>query len=261
MVPRPELSPRRVAVISLVVGLMLVTAPLWIGVFDLQKPISTYERVEMTTDEEAIQYAESPPGGSYPVMSESLGCTLGQPWTDRRLCELEASIANGDSRPITDWTDDPHADPRSPAHRYEYVILDGTIYEPSASVGADPGDPPADADGEYPVYLDLERVDPAVALRDLSIAVQHDSIPDVVQRAARDGSATTRGTVDAPARPIRLADGTIYRVVQSETEDPSAWYGVVHSLATYLAPLLGLLAIHAAWRRTNVRVTYREPRW
>jgi|GEM_PF-3367520 len=261
MVPRPSLSNRRVAILSVALGLLLLTAPLWIGVFDLQESVTTYEREEVTTEGEAIRYATSPPGIRYPVLSEDLGCTLGQPRATMRLCAHEAALATGQERPVITWTDGPDANVLSPAIRYRYVQVEEAVYEPTADVADGPGDPPADETDRYPVYLDLERVDPATALADLSVPVEADRVPGVVRSAAREGSATTRGTVDAPPHPIRLADGSIYRVVLDERGDPPAWSSILHSLAVYLAPVFGLLAIHAAWRRVEVTVTYREPRW
>lgn len=261
MVPGPTLSNRRVALLALAVGLLLLTAPVWIGVVDLQKPVSTYERIEVTTEDDRLRYAEPPRMGDYRPISPELGCALGQPRTTRRLCDLEAGLAAGDGRPVAEWTDDPNEDPRSPPHRYEYLLLNGAIYEPTATVGSEPGDPPPGETDDYPVFLDLERVDADVALQELSIDGRADFVPDVVRRAATDGSATTRGSVDAPRHPIRLADGSTYRVARTDTDDPPAWNTALHSLARYLAPVLGLLALHAAWRRVTVTVTYREPRW
>lgn len=254
----PSLSHRSVALLSLAVGLLLLTAPLWIGLFDLQQRISTYERVEVTTSDGVIHYAESPPG-RYPPISEDLGCTHGHTIGPDRLCAHEAALASSGDPPIVDWTDDPDIDGWSPPSRYWYLRVNDGIYEPTAIVGPEQENPPPGATGRYPIYLDVEQVDPDEALQRLAVSVTAEEVPDVVRDAAREGAATTRGTVDAPDQPTHASDGTHYRVVLASSERPPYWQRFLHLFATWAAPVLGLLSIYAASRRIRVSVSYRQP--
>jgi len=96
----------------------------------------------------------------------------------------------------------------------------------------------------YRVDLSLTSVDPEDVLYWVSLGVDSDQVPPAVAETAQDGHTTTQEHVDVPETPVRLDDGTYYRVYQERgVDDPSTAENALSSSLTYIAPLLGLYLI------------------
>lgn len=91
----------------------------------------------------------------------------------------------------------------------------------------------------YRVHLTLERLSPKKVLDRVSVDVEHVDQP--VREAARTGSSRTSRQVDNPETPVKLEDGSIYRVYLAAEQGPpeSARSAVV--LLRYVAPIAGLI--------------------
>ncbi|AGN02699.1 hypothetical protein L593_13800 [Salinarchaeum sp. Harcht-Bsk1] len=257
MVPGPRLSQRRAALGFLVLGLLLCTAPVWIGFLHVDQPVSVYERAAVTTDDGRIEFVDRPLEAVQPVeISQDLGCTIANDDWPSRLCYHESAIASNDAEPIVGWTDDPDEDPwiRS---QFSYVQVNGSVYDQMAFVGEARRRDADDAASRYPIVLGLERVDADAALRDLSIPSTDEAVPGVVRDAAATGTVRTQRSVDVPRHPIRTADGRYYRVYLRSTESPPLFDSVLYTVARFFAPVVGLLSLHSAW--TRMEISYSSP--
>ena len=251
-----SLSPRRRDLVLALVGLALVTAPFWIGQFDLDDPRYTYERTAVTTDNGTIEYANA--GDSAAVsgpISEDIGCLRGFDLGEIRYCTIEGSIATNETTVTIAYTSDSEPDS---LHRtmgsgsYRYLAVNGGIYVQTVRVDRSAGGNESAA--RYPVYLDLERADPEAALEDVSIERSSADVSPTVARAAETGSETTRSEIEVPQQPIRLEDGSYYRVYLEETTEPTSTETLLSLLARFVAPISGLVLFANVFRR--VRVTY-----
>ena len=257
MVPSPQRTHRRVALGLVVLGLLCCSAPVWIGFFQVDEPVSVYERAQVTTDDGRIEFVDRPSRAVQHVeISSDLGCTIGNEDWPSRLCYHESAIATNGAEPIVGWTDDPNEDPwiRS---QYSYVQLNGSVYDQTASVGEARRQSSGDTASVYPIVLDLERVDPETALRELSIRSTDEDVPGVVSDTAVTGRVRAQRRVDVPRQPILTPDGRYYRVYLRSTESPPLLDGVLYTFARLFAPVIGLLSLHSAW--TRMEITYSSP--
>ena len=226
------------------VGLLaigLLTAPLWGATLHIGEPTYTYDRIEVTTTDTGIEYVNPDDVPSRTPISDSIECAG---WSgDVRACAFEEHLLEGGVISTGVYATNPNTtDIPSPllADYYRYVQVDGEIYEPSytanTSVQRD--------DGMYRVDLSLESAEPEDVLYWVSLGVDSDRVPPAVAEAAQDGHTTTRENVDVPETPIRLDDGTYYRVYQERgVDEPPTAENTLSSSLTYVAPLLGLYLI------------------
>lgn len=216
-------------------ALSLLTAPLWVGALDLGEPRYTYDRAEVTPTDTGIEYTDPNEVPLRPPISEAVECTG---WGhDLRACAFEAHLLEEGPIPTGWYTSNPNSTsaPWVRGPDYQYVQIDGTVYEPSYS----PNTSAQRADGMYRVDLTLEPADPEDVLDRVSLDA--DSVPSLVAETAREGSTTTAETADVPETPIRLDDDTYYRVYQERgVDEPSTAESGAAFLLTYIAPFVGL---------------------
>lgn len=244
---------------DLLVGLLavgLVAGPVWTAAVGLGGPTYTYDRAEVVTTDEGIEYAGEPDVPPGTPISDDVECAG---WGgDLRACSFERHLLDDGSIPTGVYFSNPDHTPTFSmysADYYEFVQLDGTLYEPEFVTN----ESAPRSDGLYRVDMTLERAAPAEVLERESLDANRDGLPSVAVEAARNGETTARHEVDVPDTPIRLDDGTYYRVYRERaTEDPSWAERFVTWVLTYVGPLYGLsLLVRLAGR---VEVTYHAGR-
>ncbi|WP_135664403.1 hypothetical protein [Halorhabdus rudnickae] len=134
---------------------------------------------------------------------------------------------------------------------YEYVLSDEAVYRATARAN----ESAQRDDGDYPIELALEEVQPEEALQDVSMPITSKT-QSVVAEAARTGNATTHERVDVPETPIRLDNGDYYRVYYAGTISDSVDYHLIrlagNGLLVFLFPLLGLKLLFRGPRRFEI---------
>lgn len=246
-------QPRRDGVLVLLAILLLAT-PFLIGQFHFDDSVHRYERVEVTTEDGVVQYAQDPLAADVDVpVSDDIGCTYYHYVSDERYCTLEHSLAGNDYRIVYAWATNPS--PMGEPGEFDYLALSSGMYEPTLVANETPEPDAAPNDqAVYPLYLELEPVRAETALRRVSVPLDRASLSDPIARAATAGQATVRGGVDVPSDPIHVGNGSYYRVYQSDVEDPPTRDRVTYLLGRYLAPLLGIGALYVV--SGNVTVEY-----
>ncbi|EMA46561.1 hypothetical protein [Halobiforma nitratireducens] len=242
--PPDSLSPLQRDLLIAALAVVLVTAPLWVGVFGLSEPGVSYERAEVVTDNDTIEFQGGPVHGSVPI-SEDVACS-GSILYETRTCSFEAQLTDGETVPTGVRTSGT-ATHGFPYEEYRYVQVDDAVYETAYTVEEDPGD------DMNQVHAALEHVDPDDVLESVSIAAEHSTLSEVVREALENGEAQTRGEVDVPETPIETDDG-YYRVYQSGTTQPSQRDEAVRSLAWFGGPIVGLLLFY----HLSGRITYAD---
>lgn len=255
MVSLPAPSRRRDAAL-LVLALVLLAMPFWIGQFDLDADRYTYERTEVGISNGTIEYVEpTTDPAAHVQISDDLGCESNNVPDEGRLCAFEHDLAQSNRSIVTGYTGSPGGVSLSWNRRYRYLQFPDGVYEQLTRT-SNSTESPSELDGEwYPMYLDIREVDPETALRKLSMDASHHSLPDVVRRVAESGEASTRGGANVPTDPVRLGDETYYRVYQSDVSGPPTRDRVIYLLGRYLAPLLGIGALYVVSRNLTVRYT------
>lgn len=254
MVPTPAPSRRRGATL-LVLALILLTAPFWIGQFDLDADRYTYERTEVGVEDGTISYV-GPTTGPEPHLpiSDDLGCEARGPNAVERICSFEHHLATSNATIRFGWSTTTIDMEPARGREHRYLLFPDGVYEQLERT-ANSTESASDLHGEfYPMYLEIEAVDPHVALHDVSVDASRSNVPNVVRRAAESGEASTRGGVDVPQDPIRVDGGTYYRVYESDVSDPPPLETAAYLFARFLAPVLGLGPLVTVG--SNVRVTY-----
>ena len=246
------LTPVRRDILLALVALGLLAGPLWAPALNLAGPTYEYERAEVTTDDTGIEYANESavPVGSRPPISDDIACSETR---EIRACAFERLLLENRTVPTEVHTTDPDAFRfrGEVAERYQYVLVDDAVYEPAYT----PNRSVRTDDGLFRVDLDLEEADPDEALERVSLRAGSDDLPSTVADAARTGEATARRDVAVPATPIRLEDGTYYRVYQSDRSTrPPLWRGI-DRFFRYLAPFVGL----SLFARLSGRISYVGP--
>ncbi|WP_207591914.1 hypothetical protein [Halomontanus rarus] len=246
-------SATRDALLALV-ALALLAAPLWTPLLHLSGPTYHYEGAEVVTDGDGIAYADDSMNGlSGLPISNDIACS---DQFDIRPCALEGLVASGATVP-TNWYSGSQNSTGSPApsgnERYRYAMVNDTVYETTYVVnGSAQND-----NGSYRIYLALEPAEPGEVLRSVSVGEPHEEVPDVVEEAARRGSANAPAAVDVPETPVRLEDDdgtdTYYRVYSNgSTDDTTPLLWAIDRLLTYAAPLVGLALLTGVWSRLEV---------
>lgn len=246
-------DPRRVVAL-LVLALVLLSAPFWIGQFGLDERVVTYERTEVGVEDGEIQYVGSDdrPHGRFPI-SDLIGCTSYQDPRDGRLCAFEGALEARNHTVIMGYTPNPGQNGSyASRYPYRYLAVNDGVYRPTVNTANSTEFVPDLGYDLYPMYLSLEPVDPETALDRASTRADSVGVAGPVRRAARSGRSTTRGEVYVPPRPIALENGSYYRVYRSDVSDPPLRDVLPHWIARYLAPLLGLVALYAISRTVRL---------
>ncbi len=237
------LSARMLLLALLAVG--LVAGPLWVEALHLDDRVYRYDRAEVSVQDGAIDYVPEgdPPGVS---ISEDIRCTG---VIETRACYLEQALIGNRTIPTARYTND---NPSGPDSEYRFVAGPEGVYEVDVGLNksqgyvVENGSIRATEEGSVPedrvlyrVELDLEAVDAGWALERVSVDL--DRVEPAVREAARSGSVRTYRPIDVPETPVKLENGSTYRVYLAAQHGPpeSARTGVL--LLRYLAPLAGLL--------------------
>lgn len=231
----------------------LLAAPLTVSVLHVGEPTYRYERLEVTTNGTNVKYATERDVPFETPISEEIACAGS--W-EVRACAFERLLL--DDRTVTTETYSSNLDrTRLPVEeRYRYVRINDTVYE----VGYVTNASARREGGMYRVELALERTAPDRALRSVSLPVTSDDLSQTVAAAARTGEASASREIDVPETPIRLEDGTYYRVYQTERVEPSPGARGARLLLTYIAPLFGLPVAVDFLQRIDVTYVGRERR-
>lgn len=226
----------------------LLTAPLWIGLVGISGPTYTYDRAEVTVNETGIEYVNSEEVPFYTPISDSVECAG---WVgDLRACSFERYLLQEDSLPTEIYQSNPNMTLSFSAYEanyYRYVQIDNKVYEPSLEVNTS-----AEREGSlYRVDMVLDSADPAEVLQRVSLDV--DEVDSVTAETAQEGVTTSTNDVAVPETPVKIDDGTYYRVYQERGfEEPSTAASGIHTLFTYGGPVIGLVIVASLSRRVEI---------
>lgn len=135
---------------------MLLTAPLWSLPLDFGEQVHEYEHAEVTANGSPI---ESATDRDDPSISDEIGCSG---YFDTRVCAFESSLAANHSIP-TGWQSAPEPSNYTSVPGldcYQYVRVDGQIYDATYTTGDPHASSNASADGLTRIYLAQEPVTP-----------------------------------------------------------------------------------------------------
>lgn len=234
-------SGRTLLLALLAVGLL--AGPLWVEALHLDDRVYRYERAEVSVQDGTIEYASADPGVA---ISDHVLCTG---VIDTRACYLEQSLIGNRTVPTSRYTSGsafgPDSDYRyvaGPEGVYEVDVRlnrsQGYVVENGSVRAVDEESVPADR-VLYRVELDLREVDAQRILDRVSADV--DRVETPVREAARSGSVRTYRPVDVPETPVKLENGTAYRVYLAAQHDPPETTRTGVLLLRYLAPVAGIL--------------------
>lgn len=233
-----------------VVALIFLASPVGVLATNISETTYTYERVEVVADDEdGISYAGDPDFHELSEihLSEDIGCSVPQ---DARVCAFERQlVANGTVSIGT--TNFPPPSPMFDVgiDRYQYVQIDGAVYEPTYVVNRS-----VQNDDGYRIDLALNSTSAQNALRDVSIDASAGSgdTPSVIVEAAKRGTASADHKAEIPQTPIRVGDGAFYRVYLADENQPTPlgpYYGVAIS---FFGPIAGLSIIYRLTHRFEI---------
>lgn len=230
-----------------VLAMGLIVAPLWTPALHLDDPQYRYQGVVIETDGAEMGFATEP-SDPHLGISERIACA-GERWG--RACAFEQYVAANHTVPTRIYAGRDHGFRDYVLdHRYEYVYLDGTVYQ----VGTIPNTT-VTGHGGHRLDLAHRSVEADRALNRVSVSIEDVAPP--VRRAARTGRAT--GYVGAvPETTIELEDGTYRRVYIANTSHPADHESDTESLLTFGLPLVGLGLLGRSWRRFDVEVSVRH---
>lgn len=242
------LTPRHRDALLALLAIGLLATPLWAPTDDLGDDTYTYERAQVVVDDEdGISYADEPRVRGIGPISEELGCSTEFP---SRTCAFERLLVENETVPTEIYTTTTGSTTLPSTDRYRYVQIDGdayaTRYVANESV--------TNAQGLYRIDLALEPVSAEDVLERISVdaTAEYGDVPDVVAEAAREGSATSHREVTVPQMPIRLDDGTYYRVYLSERSSSDVDPRLLNVVFDVSSVTIGLLVLHALSRRFEV---------
>jgi hypothetical protein len=170
-----------------------------------------YERVRVTAADGTIEYASEAPQTPAPISVE-IACTA--EFMQSRGCFFEQHLAANHTVPSGISSSNPDTTDIPTFERYEYVVLDGGVYETSYVVNHSR----RNDEGFYGVDLALDPASADEALRSASVPAEEAPAP--VREAARTGVGTAHRDVAVPKTPVRLENGSYYRVYSAGRTDP-----------------------------------------
>lgn len=250
----PDLNPLRRDVLLALLAIGLLAGPLYAAALHLGAPTYEYDRVEVTTTDRGIEYSDQEQVPPRTPISDDLDCVG---WGDLRACTFERHLLDEGFLPTEVYSTNPNYTSAFSVYSrdyYDYVQIDDAVYEPTyvtnTSARRD--------DGMYRVDATIEPADPDEVLDRVAVDAD-DDLPSVVAETARSGTTTAPWEVDVPEAPIRLADGTYYRVYRERgVTEPSSVERLLSSLLTYVAPVVGVVVLGRLSRR--IEVSYRGDR-
>ncbi|OLZ41846.1 hypothetical protein A6E15_13020 [Natrinema saccharevitans] len=244
-------STPRLDVFLALVAVGLLTSPALMVLLDVGERTYRYERVEVTTDGSSVEYADESAAPDRTPVDGAIACAESGPYAwEVRACTFEESVLENGTVP-TEFSYGAPGRVDLPFHpeRYRYVSLNGTVYETTYVANES-----APRDDGYRIDLTLDPSSPEAALEHASHDVTAREVSSTAAEAARTGDATTLRKATVPDRPIRLEDGTYYRVYLAEEIEPSETTRNQILVLTALASLSGLgLLVHLFGR---IEVTY-----
>lgn len=243
------------AILLALIATMLLLGPVWVEIFHLDDRVYRYERAEVVTDGNTIQYASeaNDPGVA---ISDDIACSAA---VTSRSCYLERGLIGNRTAPTSKYTSG-NAGPVSIESPYRYVIGQQAIYSVETVLNDSQGYivengsvKPIEKDSSpndrilYRVELDLQQVSPAHVLDRVTLDVG--DVDGPIQEAARTGSVKTYQQLDIPQTSVKLDDGSIYRVYLAATHGPPETAQTAVVFLRFLAPLAGLFLGYAALKR------------
>jgi predicted heme/steroid binding protein len=208
----------------------------------------TYERAEVTADgANGLAYVGDQQVADAHI-SEDIGCSVP---ADTRTCAFERYLLSNATIPTEVYTNNPAAPFDIGTDRYEYVAINGSVYDVSyvgnRSARRD--------DGLYRIDLALERTTAANALRHVSIDVSSENgeVPPVVIEAAKRGTATADRTVAVPRTPLRIEGDEYYRVFLTGTHEPTRRESALGFGLSIGGPIIGLYLLYRLSHRFEIR--------
>lgn len=248
--PNNSLTPLRRDLLLAVVALMLLFSPVLVSATNISETTYTYERVEVVVNEEdGITYAGDPQLSDTPI-SKEIGCSVS---VSTRTCAFERHLLSNVTVPTEAYTTNPAATLDVGIDRYQYVQINGSVYEPiyrgNWSVQRD--------DGLYRVDLALESTSAVDALHHVSInaSTESEDVSPVVLKAARQGSAIADREVEIPQTPIQVDSGAYYRVYVSGQNEPSSMGSLLGTILPIFGVLVGLYICYGLSRQIEIRYT------
>ena len=229
------LSPKYRDALLAVVAVSLLLAPVWAPLGHLDDPTYRYERVRVTAADATIAYAnDSDPPVRGPI-SADVACTgsFGQ----SRGCYFERYLAANHTVSTGVAAKPPGPIDLPGVGGYEYAVVNGTTYETTAVANRSA----RRDDGLYRVDLALEPASAREALERVSVRLE--DVHPAVREAARTGVGTSHREVDVPKTPVRLEDGTYYRVYAAGRTDPLDLDRFLADLLRWGSPLVGLALV------------------
>lgn len=260
------LTPRRRDALAALIALVLLAGPVWIPALHLDDPTYRYERTRVTVNGSGVAFvnASEVPAGT--VLSDEIACA----GHSSRACAFERHLARGHTVPAGVYSSraGERTDPFAVApDRYHYVQINDTLYEPTTLANRSRvyvvangtvyahGEAPAGvatSDLLYRNELSLRSVSPTEALT--GVSRDPDEVPPPIRRAARTGVGVAHRELTVPHTPIRMEDGTYYRVYLASQRQPPSDSGWIETLLVVGAPVTGLFVLNRL--RDRVEVTY-----
>lgn len=230
-------TPAQRDALTCVFALALLTAPLWSFPIDFDQRVHEYERAEVRVNGSSIEYATDLDGTpDRTPISDEIGCSA---FLDTRICAFESYLAANHSIP-TEWRSgsEPSGYTSVPEFdRYQYVRVDGQIYEATYTTGDPNATGDETHDGLVRIHLALRPTDPGETLD--AVSVDAENVPPTVRQAARTGSANHTGAVAVPETPVRTSTG-YYRVYEESVRDRSVLSGFFGVVLRLFSPAVGL---------------------
>lgn len=244
------LTPARRDALLAIVALALLVGPVWASALHLGDPTYRYERARIVVSEQGFDYADEANVHSRLLISEEIGCSVGY---DVRPCAFESYLAANHTVPTSIYAGNPEA-PHGHigVKRYRYVLVDGTVYETDLVANHSV----QNSAGMYRLDLSLKPASPEQVLRHVSLDLsdKRDDMPPAVSDAATEGAGYAHRDIDVPRTPIRLSDGSYYRVYSAGRSEAPPIEHLFATLLTYVAPLVGLFGLLHLSNR--VTITY-----
>ncbi|WP_128477919.1 hypothetical protein [Halorussus pelagicus] len=243
MAPVALLTPPRRDALLAVIALALLVAPVWAPILHLGDTNYRYERVRVTAENGTIEYANESAAPAGTPVSVEVACTEGA--MRSRACFFEQYLANN-TVPTSIYATNLINHDLPTFERYRYVVVNETVHE----LRYDSNRSHENENGMYRVDLALEPTSARDALK--SVSIRAERAPGPVRAAAKRGTATSHRDLDGPKTPIRLSDGTYYRVYLSSATT-SSFRSFAAGVLRWVTPLVGLSLIAGLSGRFEVR--------
>lgn len=252
-------TPARRDTLLVLIAVGLLLGPIWVPALNIGEPTYRYQRARViVSNERGLAYANNTPieVQTETLISADIGCSIPN---ELRICAFERYLASNHTILTRAITTGPNPAVESIAvERYEYVVLNDTAYRTTyianLSIQTD--------QGAYRIELALSPVPLTDVLNfvSLNITTEKEKIPSVAAQAATTGVGTSHQRVDIPRTPIRISNGTYYRVYFASKIEPSSVGQFLGTILLVGVPIVGLLMIYRLSDRFVHRGTRTERR-